>query len=328
MSLDGVEVGHSRRSVQPVPYDVVYDSLPRWDDSVLVQFSIADGDDDDIKVNGRNSHAQLERISMLVHPVDNFLHPDARIVYTQTDPNTGQSLGQQTVPIARHDVLAYEGVVLHEHQVQGRLAEARIGWMKAARQSSANRGWARLVVSEDGDEHETRWIAQGVFAVHGEMHHLKSLHAYDKSRRIDEPHLSKRHREAHQGMVLLRDRDLVTRSPTGKAEHCGHDELHYNTDPMNPAWITASQLAFDDRYGRKSSWVDNVLGLGDTYAHPSSFSAAVASHMHGAFVRRQSTGGDIQSGGTTGNFASSIGSTSGCPKSSRVLYMGVAADCT
>ncbi|KAN0061692.1 hypothetical protein ACQY0O_005684 [Thecaphora frezii] len=49
----------------------------------------------------------------------------------------------------------------------------------------------------------------------------------------------------------------------------------------------------------------------------------------GSFGRRQSTGNDIANGGNqTNSFEDSIGSTSGCPSSPRVVYVGIASDCT
>lgn len=294
-----------------------------WDDSLLLRLAVPDSDDDD------------EYISMLLHPVEDFIHPDAKIVYTDTDPWTGaESIYEE--PLLRETLKIYRGVVLHEHQIEARVQEARIGWNDAVQHPGNHRGWARIVVSPDYNPSQdiSRFLAEGAFEVDGEMHHLKTLDSYERSRRHEEPEVHRRSiRDAERtGMIMLRDRDLpsLSKRTAIPPPKCALDNLAFNTDPSHPTWSTARQLAFDAEYARKPSWIDNMLGLDAENDFTSSFSSAFAARYPGSehLIRRQS-GGDISGGGSnTGNYISTIGQTTSCPKSARVLYMGVAADCT
>lgn len=343
---------HNKRSTPPLPFEVLNGSqhTPEHSDTILVQFQVPSADDD--------GYAP-ERISMLLRPTEDLIHPNAKVVYNSVDPETGLSTDREE-PLFREDVLAYSGVVLHEKEVSARLAEAKIGLRTGLEQSGNNRGWARLMLS-NGRIGET--LAEGAFSIDGEVHHLKTLENYRNSRRYPEnyePHFHARHLQdiegdaGGSGLVLLRDRDLdhhahqhakragglhssnmnverrSSSSLSTPSTNCGHDSLSYNTDLEHPVYRDARQMAFDAQFSRKEGWLDSILGGISPSSHLTS-GLAGRNYGHGqALSKRQSNGaGDLAGAGNmSSNYINSIGKETGCPKTNKVLYMGLAADCT
>ena len=261
-----------------------------------------------------------ERISMLLRPTEDLIHPDARIVYTTTDPLTGIS-EESTEKLAREDVLAYTGYVLREDQVQAKVMESRIG-LRTSNEATENRGWARVVLSHD--EYSPRLLAEGAFLLDGEIHHLKSLNNWKRSIPDSAQKLYVRQVDSDSGLILLRDRDLdagtLGLSSTVKRQlgstSCSHDFLAFNRDPNHPIYQNARQIAFDATYGRPTGWLNSWLGMGDGQTRSHSYS------------KRQSSGDIAGGSNVSSNYINSIGSHTGCPKSKKVLYMGLASDCT
>lgn len=271
-----------------------------------------------------DDEASTERIAMLLRPTEDIVSEGARIVYINTDPVTGQTY-ENVQPLHRQDVLAYTGHVLQggEGEADARLQAERIG-LRHNDEEGLSRGWARIVLSRD--EAGDRTLAEGAFTLDGETHHLKSIKSWDLTRHEDEPRLHARHYEANEGLVLLRDRDLSSGAfeldsfvkrdtPSSSSSGCSHDKLAFNQDLEHPVYKTARQQAFDALYSRKPTWIDSLLGVSPDI-------------NYGHLDKRQS-GGDLAGGGNmSSNYINSIGSTTGCPKSAQVLYMGFAADCT
>ena len=312
-----------KRSYLPAPFQLLtadHATTPRFDDTVLVQFTVPSS-------SSASSLSEDETISMLLRPTENLLHPDARVVYNSYDPLTGLTT-KRTEALHRDSVLAYEGTVVPQEQVAARTAAAKIG----LRLSEANdRGWARLLLTPNADQPGSgKMLAEGAFELDGETHHLKSAKNWLLSRRhyTEEPSMHRKRGAQDDGLILLRDRDLASgahaierRATLGSgaggdepAGGCSHDSLEFNTDAEHPIYRAGRQQAFDALYSRKEGWLDNLLGVSPADHHQ---------------YRRQSTGGDLPgSGNLSSNYLNSIGSTTGCPKSPQVLYMGIAADCT
>lgn len=281
-----------------------------------MQFEVPRSNDDS------NNDDSTERIAMLLRPTEDIVSEGARVVYINTDPLTGQTY-ENVQPLHRHEVLAYTGYVLRDGEADARLQAERIG-LRHSDEEAASRGWARIVLSRD--EAGDRTLAEGAFTLDGETHHLKSIRSWDVSRHEDEPRLHARHYESNEGLVLLRDRDLASGAfqldSLNKRDHtssssagCSHDSLAFNQDNEHPVYKTARQQAFDAMYSRKPTWIDSLLGVSPEI-------------NYGHLDKRQS-GGDLAGGGNmSSNYINSIGSTTGCPKSAQVLYMGFAADCT
>ena len=231
---------------------------------------------------------------MLLRPTQDLIHPDAKFVYTTTDPLTGKST-EHSEPLHRESVLAYSGYVLHEDQVQARLQAARIGLYLP---EETQRGWARLTLNARLAGGENRkMLAEGAFELDGEMHHVKSLDSWRKSKRQPqgyESHIHPRHLEQSEGLVLLRDRDLdfgshdlpwsVKRElaaqgfPSEPASSCSHDSLEFNTDQQHPIYQNARQMSFEATHGRKEGWLDSLLGM-----------SPASGYVHG-LTRRQNGG--------------------------------------
>lgn len=307
----------SKRSTPPAPFAILDGTAeqPLFDDTVFMQFEVP---------SDSSTTSKAERISMLLRPNADIVSEGARIVYINTDPLTGQTY-ETVQPLHRNEVLAYTGYVIPDDDIDARLQMERIG-LRHDDEDAYSRGWARIVLSRD--EAGDRTLAEGAFTLDGETHHLKSIKNWDISRHEDEPRLHARHYDENEGMVLLRDRDLSSgafdlskrsSSPSSSSpsdtQACSHDKLAFNQDFEHPVYKTARQQAFDAMYSRKPTWIDSLLGVSPEI-------------QYGHLDKRQS-GGDLAGGGNmSSNYINSIGSTTGCPKSAQVLYMGFAADCT
>lgn len=274
-----------KRSSPPSPFQVLDGKVhqPHYADTILVQFDVPDPHAEDDK---DEDAATSERISMLLRPTQDLLHPDAKFVYTSTDPITGAAV-EHAEPIQRESVLAYSGYVLREDDVQARLQAARIGLYLP---EETQRGWARLTLNQASSSGKP--LAEGAFELDGEMHHVKSYDSWMRSKRHPDgyvSHINKRHlQHGSEALILLRDRDLdfeqaghgiAKRELDSQSESsCAHDKLEYNTDQHNPIYEHARQMSFDATYGRKEGWLDSFLGM-----------SPVSNGAHG-LVKRQNGG--------------------------------------
>ena len=271
-----------KRSSPPSPFQLLDGNVhqPQHSDTILVQFDVPDPHAVD-EIEGGDA-APTERISMLLRPTQDLIHPDAKFIYTTTDPLTGASV-EYSEPLHRESVLAYSGYVLHEDQVQGRLQAARIGLYLP---EETQRGWARLTLNQPGSGESNKPLAEGAFELDGEMHHVKTMDSWMRSKRHPqgyESHIQARHLAQSEGLVLLRDRDLdfaahelpssVKRElaaqglPSEPSSSCSHDSLEFNKDQQHPVYQTARQMSFDATYGRKEGWLDSLLGVTTPNGH-------------------------------------------------------------
>ncbi|CAG7975386.1 unnamed protein product [Penicillium salamii] len=189
-----------------------------------------------------------------------------------------------------------EPIQRHEHKVfRGRALEGsgKGRWTPV--------GWARITVKRDGVDP----LFEGAFSINDDKHHVELMSNYiDKKRPIDAD-VPLKHGEY---MLIYRDSDMFhyTHSELKRSlpatTGCGADQLDYNADLSNsifPYGVTP----MDDRWGMTS--LDSLFGLS----------------------KRQSDDGGV-SGNTGGvNLKSTIGDTSGCPKTKKVALIGIATDC-
>lgn len=162
-------------------------------------------------------------------------------------------------------------------------------------------GWARITVKKDG----LLPLFQGAFSINDDKHHIELASNYmDKKRPIDadvEP-------RDGEHMVLYRDSDMFRythselKRSLSASTGCEADQLDYNSDLTN-SLFPYDVTEIDGRWGMTS--LDSLFGLS----------------------KRQSDVGGVS--GNTGNvnLKSTIGDTSGCPKTKKVALIGIATDC-
>ncbi|GAA5856962.1 hypothetical protein JCM8547_008486 [Rhodosporidiobolus lusitaniae] len=172
----------------------------------------------------------------------------------------------------------------------------------------------------------------------------------------------------HPSMVVVRESETLTPAEriaalqkrglplpplpsAGEEEEsfCSHDQLPFNSDPSHPVLLNAweqslypppSSSPYTSPSNTSTSSLFSLSSL-PFLSSPSSselfqpFDHSSSPHsLHGRYRRRSQElskrqGDDISGGsGTSSNFINSIGSTTGCPKQARVVFVGVAADCT
>ncbi|OQE43406.1 hypothetical protein PENCOP_c003G04879 [Penicillium coprophilum] len=278
-----------------------------------------DGWDDDEPLGTRSQASEAIR---QVTPVDNAiirtpshqinhlsqfditfaLHQDGTRIKLELEPN--------------HDILAddayvqyigADGTITHaepikrqEHKVfQGRalVGSGKGRWTPV--------GWARITVKRDGLEP----LFEGAFSVNDDKHHIELQSTYLEKKRPMDADVEPRNGES---MIVYRDSDmslfthteLKKRSLSGSesSEGCSADRLEYNADLSSSIFGYDLDEA-DGRWGVTS--LNSMFGLG----------------------KRQSDTGGV-SGNTGGvNLKTTIGDSSGCPKTKKVALIGIATDC-
>ncbi|SCV71700.1 BQ2448_3288 [Microbotryum intermedium] len=311
-------------------------SLLRWDDRFILSFQ-----------------AHNESLHFALRPSASIVHPNGiKVVETHTDALTGQRRTTESV-LARHEVRVYEGVIIpREHALEDWVREEQAGVVRDL--GTDGRGWAKILVpSSQADNDELEF--QGSYSIDGDAYTIHSTPRYMAVKDIEDPEPPRILAKRGLGttlprMVIVRERDTL--SPVEHIERlrkrgspipdpaafassesaCGHDRLPFNTDPNHPVLASAlDQSVYADII---TPWVHGLFGL-PSRSSPldPAFSlvdrgAIVSSYPPRRRVKRQS-GGDISGGtGSSSNFINSIGSTQGCPRSRRVVFIGVASDCT
>lgn len=246
-----------------------------------------------------------ERFHLHLRPNEHLIHPAARIHYYTTTPD-GRSQLTETKPLLRESVKAYWGEVIHEADTHSRLREDAATVAPRPQTDPSVLGWARIMVHHQGDvDAGIAPIYEGAFSVNGVIHHISTKDNYLRNKHPLDPEIAPPFVAVDSDLVIWRESDVMSPEELGtaKTQSCGHDRLSYNTDPsQNPilqkplssGWLSRPTLDLPP-------FSNSTLGL----------------------TRRD----DVAGGGMTSNFAGSIGQTSGCPKTQKILYMGVAADC-
>lgn len=215
--------------------------------------------------------------------------------------------------------------------------------------------WARVVLPgvsqvDQNQDQEDGLRFQGSFSIEGETYTIHPTSNYLATKHLLDPLpplLTRRNGGGSSGysnMVVVRERGTMSTEEhiselrrrgldvpnpeellggDSVASRCGHDHLSFNSNPLHPIYSPSNQIpqpfftAEDETTSFILSPYFNFLPIGQK-ARPS-------------ILKRQTVGGGDVAGATgnaSSNFINSIGSTVGCPKSSMVLFVGVAADCT
>jgi hypothetical protein len=170
----------------------------------------------------------------------------------------------------------------------------------------------------------------------GDIVHFKPLHAYNRDKtELDPaaplPALARRGLLGG-GTVILRERDTMTlsdfqeRSLDAKSV-CSHDQLAANREQseLDLLNIQGQDVLKPASSPFKMPWLfpnfHEPSVDGEMARYPPAVKREPAPLRH--LMPRQ----DVIGGNSTSSFSGSIGSTVGCPKEPRVVYIGVAVDC-
>ncbi|KAH0590161.1 hypothetical protein H2248_000335 [Termitomyces sp. 'cryptogamus'] len=250
-----------------------------------------------------------------LRPNDHLVHPAARINYYDTTPD-GRSYISRSEPLLRQSVKAYWGEVIDASHTDARMREDAAGVLPISHPSEL--GWVRIVVHHQGDmERGISPEYEGAFSANGVVHHIMTKDNYLRKKSDLDPDVSQALDDRDSSLVIWRESDVMTveeervakrdASYFASAHHssCGHDRLEFNTNPQqNPILLPGPPVS--------DSWF-----------------ATLGGHFRNGTIRARD---DVSIGSSTGgmstNFIDNIGSSDGCPKTQKVLFMGVAADCT
>ncbi|KAL0945556.1 hypothetical protein HGRIS_014717 [Hohenbuehelia grisea] len=239
-----------------------------------------------------------------LRPNEHLIHPAARIKYYKT-LDDGTSVPSHTEPLLRESIKAYMGDVVPEHVTTARMREDAAS---VATTALPTLGWARIMVHSQGDASNGRApIFEGAFSANGVVHHIMTKDNYLRTKHTLDPDVAVDIGDAGE-LVVWRDSDAMSpeeeeaaaqgsasRSSAPIAQSCSHDTLAYNADIM--------ENAYAQRPLTSPSWYESLgfapLGKRD----------------------------DVVGNPMGTNFVNQINNTSGCPKSQKLLFMGVAADC-
>jgi len=179
-----------------------------------------------------------EKHYLHLNPVDDLLHPSARINYYKNGPD-GTSVLDHTEALLPQSVKVYSGDVLHPDASDMRVKEDSVGGFV---NSKAQRlGWARIIVHSQGDVGGgTPPLIEGAFTVNGITHHIMPKEKYILLKHPHDPHPDTNDRN-DSSLVIFRDSDLemepsISSSLTRGRSSCSHDNLDWNSDPwLNPS---------------------------------------------------------------------------------------------
>ncbi|KAJ5848100.1 hypothetical protein N7455_012057 [Penicillium solitum] len=282
-----------------------------------IQSQSDDGWDDDEPLGTRSQASEaIRRVTPIdnaiirtpSHQIDHLSHFDITFALHQDDKRIKLELEPNHDILAEDAYVQYVGadgtikraepIQRHEHKVfQGRalVGSGKGRWTPV--------GWARITVKRDGLEP----LFEGAFSVNNDKHHIELQSTYlDKKRPIDadvEP-------RDGESMIIYRDSDMFhykhseLKRSLPASEGCGADQLGYNADLSNSI------------FGYDMDETDGQWGV------------ASLNSMFGLGKRQSSSDVGGVSGNTGGvNLKTTIGDTSGCPKTKKVALIGIATDC-
>ncbi|KAI9278850.1 Metallo-peptidase family M12-domain-containing protein [Phascolomyces articulosus] len=234
--------------------------------------------------------AYNQTINLHLHPNLNLFHPNA-VTWRN---------GQGT-PLTHDQFRIYRGYVVSNSDTHHRWKRDRAGVIPDDTMDFMNDGqqlgWARVILRQDLTKPGMEYpVFEGTFTMNGEMYHIKTTSNYKLSKRQDDAELTNGD-NAH--MVIYRDSDTTLVLPQDNDDHhngdgeCGFDRLAFHKD---------------------NQFQHPVLRVG----HPAAGEMGIYTPSH--LFDSPFTGG---SSGLTKRQSSS-----GCPSSTLINYMGVAADCT
>jgi hypothetical protein len=172
---------------------------------------------------------------------------------------------------------------------------------RGSRNEWRNTGWARISVHQDGPKP----LFDGVFRIDGNTHHVQLGKAYQRLRHEEDFFIDLSGGLDTQSMVVWRDSDVRSFRP----DHTDHTDLR--RDVTNDTRCAADDLEFNSRYD------DKLRGL----------QALDTRSLFGRQGNIDDGGAGAPSGNLGTNLLDSIGSSSGCPTTSKVALVGIATDC-
>ncbi|KAH9820844.1 Disintegrin-like metalloprotease [Melampsora americana] len=321
-----------RSLIPPSPADL------RHNDTILVSFSIPT-----ITSSTRNSTSTP--FTLVLHPTPDLIHPEAKINYHSFDSDTGQTTFT-TVPLLPEHVLAYTGWVIEESSVESWWTEEHESNVRTPTWASSFDdprvlGWARILVHDTSQmkshDHLDQFVCEGSFTINGQLWHLKPLETFNKIKHSEDPIAIPSVSHLRGGLVAWREGYDKTESyhTTSNSSHlhssgvfsrstpqqnlmCGHDKLAFNINPDHQLYHPSIIHQTTSSQSSQSLFPTS---------NPGPFSSlSKRSRTH---TKRSSLDHDISgsAGLTLSNFSHSIGSTNGCPSESKVVFIGIAADC-
>lgn len=136
----------------------------------------------------------------------------------------------------------------------------------------------------------------------------------------------------------LSQRQLFEVRDADAGDSCGHDDQEWNSNAAQQLFSSPAHSAngagpaafFVRPPAPQRRWYDDLaeLGFGRGYLGDDRLSTSDDAQLAGYLEPRQSVGADVLGSNSTENFIEDIGSTRGCPSSQKVVYVGIAADCT
>ncbi|WAR63781.1 hypothetical protein PtB15_17B382 [Puccinia triticina] len=299
----------------------------QYDDTILLKFAIPAHHQQQHPSIIADPDQPLQWFTLSLRPTQNLIHPNAKLIYAATDP---ASTTPTESPLLSRDVLAYSGWSIDPDHIHSWWDEEHASvdrpspeWASAYEDQRV-RGWARILVHQATSEMEAeddlhQLIFEGAFEHDNQLWHIKPWDSFSSLRTHADSEPTPW--EAH---------------PTGGLIHA----VYRAPQPLGSSQQIQLNPASSFSLASMTSFLDHLLGI-PTYRSsvniPSSgmnfnqSSRLMPPSTTKTLHRRQSMGNDITWLGnttTSSNFINSIGTTTGCPIGSRVVFIGVAADCT
>lgn len=289
-----------------------------------------------------------------LQPNQDIVPPDgATVRFIAQDPATGNDVIQHTETVLPQDVRAYHGFVVHSDYTSQRLAEDRLGIRRDLDRPTESdvgvMGSAAIVMHEEEVESAQPPRFEGSFWWAGNEHTIQLPLNYHTSRSQHDPPVNKR-ALSEGSLVIHRNSDRMDeaeastigiRASAAESSGCVADEYDFNKEMLRNVASPFSFFAapMGSKIGRRSRAFPNLLegasdlftrasaysGLGQSMNSPSAGLQAPAYSYEAALAKRQD---DALGGNNNDSFVAHIGSTQGCPNAPRVVYIGVATDCT
>ncbi|QRW05755.1 reprolysin family zinc metalloprotease [Ceratobasidium sp. AG-Ba] len=250
-----------------------------------------------------------------LRPNNELLHPAAKITHLGPDGSVISS-----TPLLRSSILAFEGALVDESWSAHRLREDAAGGVSRpwGEISEGELGWARIIVHDQGDpELGIPPVYEGAFSILGDVYHILTRENYVRTRGPLDAHPHSDFGELDGHLVIFRDSDMEKPSAQSMTapESCSHDALPFNTDVDAHPVLQA---------GRQGQAQNTPAYAGAAWYDPLGLLNAPEPVPRISLNKRE----DIVGSNMTSNFADQIGNTAGCSKTQKIVYMGVAADCT
>ena len=263
--------------------------------------------------------AYNETFRLHMRPNDHLIHPAARINYYTRLPD-GREVLNRTKPLLRESVLAFWGEVIAEHHSPARMLEDTAGVIP--KPHPADLGWARLIVHHQGNvANGIPPIFEGAFSVENEIYHLTTKENYLRNKHSFDPPIE----TINNLLVIWRESDVMTpeeeyfvktgRQPTEEVsipQSCGHDRLEYNNHYQNPILNKPSPPSPLHRLLYPQFLNETIFRRDDSLpTSGTSQSKCVLQYFFLLSLNRPRS------------FINSIGSSTGCPTSSKVVCTGI-----